>query len=257
MKISKNALYLFTAFLFIITMACTSTSKLATTTPILSETAFLQLPSTKPGSYDTNIKLTNGHPWPILLHIPATPTTQPRPLILALHWAGPPATYQEYASCLAIPALKHTSAIIVAPSSENVRWWESEGASRIENFIQLAKKYWPIDSTKILLTGYSNGGTGSVALAQQLPPGTLSAIIPIAGSYPDLNKLTVPAYFIHGNKDELFDFESTRYAVDQAMRKNEKIKFITASGKSHYQACSYVSYLRAGIDWVKKNVWKE
>lgn len=242
----------------LLNVTCSSPKQMAdkkSAVPILNKTAFLQLPITKSGTYDTTLKLENGHAWPLLVHIPRTDKPKPRPLIIALHWAGPPETYREYASCLVLPALSQSDAIIVAPSSENFHWWESEGINRVSSFVNLARQHWPIDSTKILLTGYSNGGTGVVALAQKLPENTISAIIPMAGSYLDINKLTVPAYFIHGKEDELFDYEMTRLKISEAMRKNKNIKFITASGKSHYQACSYASYLTGGIEWVEAEIW--
>lgn len=196
----------------------------------------------KKGVYDRSFTLTNGKKWNYQISIPTIKADEKVPLILALHWAGAGNTYKEYSNCLAFPALDFLNAIIIAPSADGGHWVNPMNEKRVITLLKDIKKYWSIDETKIIVTGYSNGGIGSWHYARKYPK-LFSAAIPMAGYY-STEKLRIPLYIIHGEMDELFDVDKVMADIKGSVALGSKIKYEVLPGLSHYAACSYVGALR-------------
>ncbi len=208
----------------------------------------------KKGVYDRSFTLTNGKKWNYQISIPTIKEGKKLPLVLALHWAGGGNTYKEYSNCLAFPALDFLNAIIIAPSAKGGLWVEPMNEEKVIALMKDIKKHWPIEDSKIIVTGYSNGGIGSWYYAKKYPK-LFSAAIPMAGYY-NTQKLKIPLYIIHGEMDELFDVNKVREDVHGSVALGGKIKYEELPGLSHYDACSYVGALKRVAALVQEEVWK-
>ncbi len=209
----------------------------------------------KKGVYDRSFILTNGKKWNYQISIPTIKEGEKMPLILALHWAGGGNTYKEYSNCLVFPALDFLNAIIIVPSADGRHWVEPMNEKKVIALIKDIKKHWPIDGSKIIVTGYSNGGIGSWDYVRKHPR-LFSAAIPMAGYY-STEKLKIPLYIIHGEMDELFDVNKVREDVNGSVGLGSKIKYEVLPGLSHYAACSYVDALKKMAVLVQEDVWKQ
>lgn len=125
----------------------------------------------------------------------------------------------------------------------------------IITLIEYAKKYWPIDENKIVVSGYSNGGIASWFFGIEYPE-YFSAAIPMAASYDYTKKLKIPFFVIHGENDELFPLSQTQDLVTALINRGSDIQLHILDGYSHYTACSYDNSLRLASDWLLNEVWK-
>ncbi len=201
------------------------------------------------GVRDLTLPMTDGRDWPVIVSIPEG--EGPFPLVMALHWAGGGSTYREFAECLALPGMDSLRAIVIAPSAEGTHWVTPENERRVIDLVRQARKRWPVDGEKIILTGYSNGGIGSWLFAAKYPK-LFRAAIPLAGSY-DPRRVDVPLYVLHGEKDELFPVADARMNLDLARGKGGRIHWTVVPNLSHYQACSYVTALRGAVAKMMKD----
>lgn len=210
-----------------------------------------------PGVRNTSIKLLDGRDWKFQISVPPHSDGRKLPLILALHWAGNSETYMEFMQCLVIPGFEDLPAIIVGPTDDNELWWAPPMNDKLLEFVRLSKSYWPIDPDKVVVTGYSNGGTGSWYFAANHPE-AFSVAIPMAGFYQTyLKKIELPMYIIHGAQDELFRWFTAKPKVDYALGLGSDITVDLAEGRSHYEACLYVPNLKDAADWLTNSFWED
>ena len=204
--------------------------------------------SLETGTSDHILKLRNGTNWPIRLQVPDK--LENAPLIIALHWAGDNQTYKVFMECLAKPGFAELNALIVAPSAEGQLWWEESMFYQVLELIDLINDNWAFDHSKVVVTGYSNGGTGAWAFAG-LHPEYFSAAIAIAGSYAEIPSLKIPTYVIHSTNDELFDYSYSKKYVS----KFQPYSSFHSTSLSHYDACNYTPLLKKAGRWLIDEVW--
>ncbi|MEE8341516.1 MAG: hypothetical protein V3R52_05420, partial [Candidatus Neomarinimicrobiota bacterium] len=126
-----------------------------------------------------SLELKDGSIWNFAISVPETIESSNVPLVLALHWAAENgAEYEPYLRCQAAPGLEKLNAIIFTPDAGDYNFWDYENYSLIITLIDYAKKYWPIDEDKIIVTGYSNGGYGTWFFGVNYPF-LFSAAIPV------------------------------------------------------------------------------
>ena len=189
------------------------------------------------------LKLENNLGVEVNLSVPEISKEKKLPLIIALHWAGNKEAYKIYSECLAFPSFEFMNAIIVAPSDNGKHWAESSNELKLLQMINEMKKYWPIDSSKIIITGYSNGAIGSWFLSQKYE-GVFIAAIPIAGYYNSAVNNT-PVYALHGTNDELFKADEVESQLKNSINAGSNIHYQLLDNYSHYVGCSYVEALKA------------
>jgi len=204
------------------------------------------------GHRDVSLRISNNRVWNMRISFP-TDVTQKKPLIIALHWAGGGDTFKEYSTCLVEPGTADLDAYIIAPDSEYLLWTNQYNEDKIIKLVAMAKKFWNIDPNKIIITGYSNGGIGSWFFADKYPE-LFNVAIPMSGVYYAENRINIPMYVIHGEKDELFKIEKTASFVELANKNGSDITFVVNSQLSHYIACAYVNELKKATKWLKKKI---
>jgi len=208
--------------------------------------------NTSPGSRNVKIRHQDSN-WNFRITIPKSGLTEKRPLVIALHWGGGGNPYEAFSTCLPERALENQDVFIIAPDGEGQRWTADKQVEKVKTLLQLAKNHWPIDTTKIIVSGFSNGGNGSWHFADRYP-NLFSAAIPIASGYPVDSKIEIPTYVIHGAKDELFPVEKMKAQVDLLKKAGTKIELNINPNYTHYMACDYVEELKTGIEWVMKEL---
>lgn len=205
---------------------------------------------------------TKGIFWNFRVITPSTSSSSnKRPLVITLHGASGGSTEaHKNTECLVEPGLASLDAFIISPNAGTGEWYDQANQLQIVALVDLAKTYWDVDTSKVLVTGYSNGGNGSWFYADFFAD-IFSASIPIASSYNPkradgtLTGIDVPMYVIHGEDDELFPVNETQTFVEQSRNAGSSIEFVIAPGLSHYKPCDYVSHLQDAAEWVKTEVW--
>jgi len=190
--------------------------------------------------------------------------TNKRPLILNLHGGALNISPEAHKStnCLAEPAFEKLNGYIISPNSDGHLWYEQQNQIQVSALIDLANSYLFVDENKVVVTGYSDGGTGSWFYAEYYPE-LFSAAIPMASSYnPEKSnglvpKIHIPLYVIHGEKDVLFPLAQTEEWVNQSKNAGSNIEFVIASGLTHYEVCNYVGYLTTAANWLQNEVWSQ
>ena len=217
------------------------------------------------GTKNYEIHTSDEQIWKTRITAPEIDTTnidKKYPLIIGLHWLATneknqDQAYINFSQCLLEPAFTKINAFIIAPQADEILWHSENNQIRVLTLIAQAKKHWPIDESKIVVTGYSQGGVGTWYYADKYPD-IFSAAIPVASSYPKIpdSELKIPMYVIHSKKDETFPYRRIKSLVKKYQRQGSDITFIT-NNLSHYTACKYVKFLEPTIPWLEDQIWKQ
>ena len=251
----KYTLYL--AIIILAIIACNNKSPIESElelSPLITEEMVKNV-NLEAGIKIDSLKLMDGRVWKFALSIPDDLENGNVPLVLALHWwEAEGEVYERYFNCLAEPGFRKLKAIIVAPDKGQEEFWEYNNYTVILTFIEYAKRHWPINENKIVVSGYSNGAIASWFFGINYPE-IFAAAIPIAGRSGYDKKLKIPFYVIHGTNDELFPVENARERVQILQEVGSDIQISTALGLSHYSPCSYDFKIRESCDWLINEVW--
>ena len=166
------------------------------------------------GIHEMVLKLKDDYSLNYTVSVPSLKPWQRVPLILALHYGGEVTPYygRGYLEILVYPALKELGAIIIAPDCPGKNWTDPKSEKAILELLDFVKTSWPVDSTRLVVTGFSMGGAGAWFLAEKYP-GFFSAALPVAGYPKDVTSVKIPVYVIHSKKDEIIMFDRTEQAV--------------------------------------------
>ena len=179
-----------------------------------------------------------------LLHLPnGYSKTNPKPpLIVYLHGAGELGKNVRnltrcdlwYFTSNTIP--KESFPFIVASPQCEAHGWDP---IRIRDFVldlTSDSAEYPVDSSRVYLTGFSMGGFGTWRAAA-VSPDLFAAIAPVAGGGRKNDALALkdtPIWCFHGDYDEAVPY---RYSVEmvEAVRQtgNEEVEFTTIPGANH------------------------
>src|SRR5665213_3912834 len=145
-------------------------------------------PVLTPGLHSLSFQFADEHSVHYAISVPRnySPST-PVPLVLALHFgtgAGDAVgAGGDVVRILIGPALTELGAIIVAPDSVQGNWSSPENEKMVIALLDMLLARYSIDRKKVLVTGFSMGGTGSWHFAEKFPD-RFSAVIAIAGRPP-------------------------------------------------------------------------
>lgn len=138
------------------------------------------------------------------------------PLIVCLHGAGFDGNrYLERWS-----ARLGESYIVLCPSVKGGMWWTDEAAGQVISLIEDVKARYNIDTSRIFLTGMSNGGVGALRIGMNFSD-RFAGVAPMAGAMPVeampflKNLKNTPVYIIHGSKDQVMSVEYSRKISDR------------------------------------------
>ena len=178
------------------------------------------------------------------------------PLVLFLHGAGERGEDNAVQLVHGVPQLisysmrKNEKAIIVAPQCpEKLRWFETpwgelEHPTAVQPSVTMAKVIallkkmladYPVDRSRVYVTGLSMGGYGTWDLAARHPE-LFAAALPVCGGgdvaqAPRLAK--VPLWTVHGDKDGAVPVENSRRMVKAVNAAGGKAIYEELSGQGH------------------------
>jgi phospholipase/carboxylesterase len=134
-------------------------------------------------------------------------------------------------------------AILVAPTATGRTWalmGDDGDTPNLSRILQMAQSRWNIDSTKLLLTGMSDGGTFCyVTGLERASPFTHLAPIsatfhPLMAAMADAERLNgLPIHIAHGKLDWMFPVEVARHARDALATAGAKVTYSEIDDLSH------------------------
>lgn len=157
----------------------------------------------------------------------------------------------------------------IVPQAPNFFGW---GEDNIYNLIRNTIENFPIDTTKIVVTGWSMGGGGTWELLN-LYPQLFSAAIPVCGTYKGFDEIKyVPVWVHHGSADVnvpvsvsqyyISSFENTGLTavytedssdnqINDAINNNARLFYSEYEGATHFiLKHAYDNHFM--FDWLKK-----
>ena len=204
------------------------------------------------GRRDDVLPLTHNRTWNCSLFVPARTETH-LPLCIALHGGnGDSQAASRLMDNLIEPALKDLDMILLAPVGGI--WWSEINEQRITELVRLVKEFWPIDTQKIVVLGYSNGGTASTYFPQKYPA-LFDASIPMAGNFEGSECLPIPTYFIHGSQDENYSASLLQNKVEAQITKDCPVKLDLIPGYGHAGGPLVQQSLRNAALWLLNDIW--
>ncbi len=204
-----------------------------------------------------------GEYWNFRVIVPSSASsTNKRPLIMRLHGGatGTNVNAHKTTGCLAEPGLASLEAYIISPNSNGSHWYTDKNILQVQALVDLVQTYLNVDTSKVAVMGYSDGGNGSWFFSQYYPQ-LFSAAIPMASSYAVTSQGGVthtfadPIYAIHGEDDQLFPLATTQGYVNETVNAGSDVTFVVAAGLEHFNSCNYVSYLQDAASWLENTVW--
>ncbi len=144
---------------------------------------------------------------PYVIHVPLDyHGDQPFPLIVYLSGGGGLAFD---GALTAAEAVTHAGYLVLYPNAGGAMWWEPKTSEMVHALLLEVLRTYNVDTNRVYLAGFSNGGTGSLELGTRWPD-RFTAIASLMGAgldtpsgtkLPLQNLLDVPVLFLHGDKD--------------------------------------------------------
>jgi predicted peptidase len=192
------------------------------------------------------------------IFVPEHIGTDTVPLVFGLHGRGQPSSH--LVGSYLTPALGDLRGIIFGfDAPENSDWLDAPSVRMVKKIIDLAIENWPIDKNKIVLTGYSMGGTGTWNIMTKYPD-LFAAAIPVASTpqpWVKVPSAKVPLYVIHGQYDDFFLLRDIETAVAELRERNAKVELVVIPDTTHQEISKTLPYLYETIDWLQTTVWPE
>jgi len=180
------------------------------------------------------------------------------PLVFGLHGRGQSSGH--LVTHYLTPALGDLRGIIFGfDAPENSDWLDGSSVAMVKKIIDMSIENWPIDQKKIVLTGYSMGGTGTWNIMTKYPS-LFAAAIPVASTPQPWVKTPsskIPLYVIHGDRDDYFLLSDIEIAVADLRARNAQVEFVVIPNTTHQEISKTIPYLYETIDWLQTTVWPE
>ena len=145
--------------------------------------------------------------WPYVLHVPEDYRgDEPFPLVFVLG-GGPGRAVPTAQTSRA--AVDPRGALVVYPQA-NGMWWDDEAAAAFDALFGEVLSELNVDTDRVTITGFSNGGTGSLLYAARHPDRFAAVVSLMGGGLPffeDVGPIApeaiarVPFLFVHGDRD--------------------------------------------------------
>lgn len=219
----------------------------------IDENSFAQIP-TEPGLHDVTLQISDGKEWNLRLHVPDTSIAaiKLRPLVIGLDGGDFRDTYKDFDDCLVGPGFQNMKAYVMVP--EAGPWIHDIVMDKIFHFIELAIENLSVDPNKIIVMGYSKGGTATWKYAIEYPD-IFRVAIPMASDHFYDDNPTIPIYGIIGEFDNIFSPDKMKSQVFAGGNKDSK--FILAGGLNHFEFCQYAPFLSDAVKYLNESVFKE
>ena len=166
--------------------------------------------------------------------------SKPQALFIFLHGIGKRGKEINKLKSMAKLIYKNTSKydmLTVLPQcawgEKDKGWWDSND---LDLLLKHIKQSYPVDSSRIYLSGFCMGGFGTWDWAMASPD-TFAAIAPISGGSKSqkVSKIKdLKIWAFHGEKDKTVKFEKSKILVDKLLKlKAENVIFTAYPDKAH------------------------
>ncbi|MCQ4035038.1 carboxylesterase family protein [Kaistella montana] len=160
------------------------------------------------------------------------------PLIVFLHGSGERGTNLEMVKAHSPftykNLIKEPIAILAPQCPENV-WWDTE---TIYHLIKDIQQKYKIDESRIILTGLSMGGWGTLKLAMEHPE-MFSAVVPVCPPVDRLMKVRaenykdLPMKIFHGGNDDIVSPMNSIEIYQEIKKYNKNVELTLFSDDNH------------------------
>jgi predicted esterase len=211
--------------------------------------------ATKTGDFKRHYLLdAAGEIMPYHMYVPTSYNgSKPYPLIIALHGLGgtEDSFFDGYDKAFPPLAEKHGYIVAAAlgyrvdgnygwglgtaPPDATARRTLELSEQDVMRVLELAKKNYKIDNTRIYLIGHSMGGIGTWKLAPKYPD-IWAAIAPFSGSGAPatLERIkSVPEFVVHGDADPTVNVQGSRTMVAKMKELGIEVKYVEVPGGNH------------------------
>ena len=211
----------------------------------------------KKGIYEKKLVLKKGTELRYAVSLPGPQRETSFPLILALHYGGEVTPYygKGYLQLLPEPAFRELNAIILAPDCPGRGWADPKSENAVLELLEFAKRSWPIDPKRVIITGFSMGGMGTWYLSGRHPE-LFCAAIPVAARPIGDIETIIPVFIVHGKQDEVLSYKHSEEAAEELRSMGIPVELILVDGLSHYQTQAYIDPLSQAVTWIQ-NLWSE
>jgi pimeloyl-ACP methyl ester carboxylesterase len=176
---------------------------------------------------------------PYLLRVPLT-YREDRPAPLLVYLSGGAGLAMDGVNT-AEDVVSSTDYLVLYPHAAEY-WWKPEVARRFDAVLNQVLERYNVDRDRIYLTGFSNGGTGSLYFAA-LWPHRFAAVVSLMGAGQCMEQVklglsnleNLPLLFVHGEKDPRItpDCSTTTYATLSEMHLAFKPELKILPGREH------------------------
>lgn len=182
--------------------------------------------------------------------------SSPRPLVIALHpggSGGTPYYGDQFMRTIFLPGLRELGAITIAPDCPTRAWTEPQAEQAVLSLIKVIRDEFAIDRRRIVVVGFSLGGSGAWFLSARHQDLFTAAIV-MAGrtEEPLANLAKIPTYVIHSRNDQVVPFAQAEQRAAALERMGRPIRFDTLAGVGHYEMGGYLPALQNGGRWVRE-----
>jgi predicted peptidase len=168
------------------------------------------------------------------------------PLIFFLHGAGERCGYgvglealQRHGLPKRLERKNDLPFVVVSPQCPMDEWWGSHIDTLI-GLLEFTIATYPIDPSRVYLTGLSMGGFGTWQIAR-FHPDRFAAIAPICGGMPWFIGLeesarilkNMPIWAFHGAKDDIVPVEESQRVVQALKAAGSRVKFTVYRNAGH------------------------
>lgn len=122
--------------------------------------------------------------------------------------------------------------IVIAPKCPSGQRWSTY---HLKLLLDEAIKKYPIDESRIYMTGMSLGGFGTWEFACRYPERLAAAAPVCGGGKPDQAAAmkNVPVWAFHGDRDSVVPYRRTKSMVEALERVGGNVKFTCLPGQGH------------------------
>ena len=182
------------------------------------------------------------------------------PLVVALHWGWDrskplPAWFgKDFLTRIIQPAFEEISPVIIAPDCPSDTWDNPTSEKAVLLLMDAIMKKYPVDSSRIFITGYSLGGIGTWYISSRHQD-LFSLAIPMASSCHEewlRDWKDLPVFIIQGTADESFPFADIEIKANELIKKNPGTKLIRIDNASHYDTGKFIIPLKYSYKWLSE-----
>ena len=184
----------------------------------------------------------------------------PVPLVLALHFGvqgGPSLNVgRDLVRALVGPAFGDLGAVVVAPDVLGGGPWSTPANDEaVLALLDSVARAYNVDARRVVVTGYSMGGTGAWHFAGKYPD-RFAALVPVAGRPPAASSgWRVPVFAVHSRRDQVAPIDATEKRVAELKQAGTKAELVALDAPTHYEVSAHADGLRRAIPWLRQ-LWK-